>query len=539
MQRVSTAIAQHPLQDNYRLLRVYAWYRAILACALILMLFKPIDINVFGRTAPLLYWLTVIGYGMVSGATLLHVYWRRVAPATWHIVAICLIDIVVVLCITHASGGIQTGLALLLLVPVAAGNIFLQGSLAIMLGAFAVIGVLVHAFASGYPSNNIDTIAVPMLGALLFITSLLFQYLTRRIRHSNRAMLEQTAHALTLQRLNAMIVQRMNTGVVVIDNALNVWLYNDAAARLLAWPPQSNDSLQPSLFSRQPKLVESLQSWREMPNRRLPPLAINSDSPEVQLSFAPMAQDELLLLFVEDARQLAKYAQDIKLASLGHLTASIAHEIRNPLGAISHAAQLLGESEQLDEFDRRFASIIQAQSVRVNKIIENTLQLSRRTPPEPEKRDLGLWLSQFAKQYRLTCRDDCELTLQLPDEPLLVQVDYSQLEQVLTNLCNNGMRHSREYCGRAEVLLHAYLHPRLDIPCLDVIDFGAGVADADRERIFEPFFTTSGGSGGTGLGLYIARELCLANQAGLDYKRTAEGLSCFQISFPHANKLMT
>lgn len=535
--QLSKAIAQHPLQDNYRLLRVYAWYRFMLAAALVFMQFQFLDVNLFGRSAPTLYLNTVGTYALLAVATVVLVYVRRSPPATWQIVCVCLIDIVVALLISHASGGIHTGLALLLLVPVAAANIFLQGSVATMVAALAVIGVLVHAFVNGYPSGNSDTTAVPMLGILLFITSLLFQYLTRKIRHTSRAVQEQTAHALTLQRLNAMIVQRMNTGVVVLDREANVWLYNDAAAKLLAWP-SAMEELHPELFLQQPKLMDSLLAWRAMPSRRLAPIAIHHDSPEVQLSFAPMAEDDLILVFVEDSRQLAKLAQDIKLASLGHLTASIAHEIRNPLGAISHAAQLLSESEALDEFDRRFASIIQTQSLRVNKIIENTMQLSRRAVPAPERRDLGEWLAQFIKQFSQLHAQECVIELQLPDDPLWVQMDFSQLEQVLSNLCSNGLRYSLAKIGSPVINLHAYLHQRLEIPCLDVIDYGEGVNDNDRERIFEPFFTTASSSGGTGLGLYIARELCLANQAGLDYKRTAEGHSCFQISFPHVNKLM-
>lgn len=536
--QLTKLIAQHPLQDNYRLLRVYAWYRLLLAIALIVMQFQSLDVNLFGRKAPALYLNSVGVYALLTVVTVIMVYLRRSAPATWQIVCVCLTDIIVALLISHASGGIHTGLALLLLVPVAAANIFLQGSVATMVAALAVIGVLVHAFFNGYPSGNSDTTAVPMLGILLFITSLLFQYLTRKIRYTSRAVQEQTAHALTLQRLNAMIVQRMNTGVVALDKEANVWLYNDAAAKLLDWPAVTAGSLQPLLFLQQPKLVDALLSWRAMPQRRLAPIAINHDSPEVQLSFAPMAEDDLLLVFVEDSRQLSKLAQDIKLASLGHLTASIAHEIRNPIGAISHAAQLLSESEMLDEFDRRFAAIIQTQSLRVNKIIENTMQLSRRAMPAPERRDLGEWLAQFVKQFSQLHAQECMIELQLPEEPLWVQMDFSQLEQVLSNLCSNGLRYSSAKIGSPLINLHAYLHPRLDIPCLDVIDYGEGVSDSDRERIFEPFFTTASSSGGTGLGLYIARELCLANQAGLDYKRTAEGHSCFQISFPHVNKLM-
>lgn len=528
----------HPLQDNYRLLRIYAWYRALLASVLLGMFTVGMASNVLGRLHPELYGYILPVYTFISLVTLVHILLVRREPATSHIFVVCLIDILALTMIMYCSGGIATGLGSLIFITVAASSIFLRGQIATLLAALACIAILLESIFSGYQSKiDVNPLAVGLLGLLLFVTSLLFQYLTRRILASQQSAAEQAAQAATLQKLNEMIVQRMHTGIVVLDNTGLILLYNEAAARLLYLPVQF-DARDRLYFSSNPALQSVLQNWIDHPQQRPHPLQLESGSPEIQLNFARMENpgNDLVLVFVEDTRQMSQRAQQLKLASLGHLTASIAHEVRNPLGAISHAAQLLGESEKLSEADRRLAAIIQNHSLRVNRIIENVLRLSRRQAANPEKRDLREWLNWFVQQYTQTNGKPVQIKLVLPEEPMPVYVDFSQIEQVLSNLCSNGLRYSEKVTGTASLTLHAYVHESLAIPCLDVIDYGEGISEEERKYIFEPFFTTD--AKGTGLGLYIARELCLANQASLDYKRTPEGFSCFQISFPHSNKMM-
>lgn len=529
---------QHPLQDNYRLLRVYAWYRALLASVLFGMFAFGIVPSVLGKVYPQLYGYTVGAYTALNLVILGRLLLRHRAPSTALIFAVCLCDIVALTLILHCSGGIATGLGSLVFITVAASSIFLQGQVATLLAALACIAILAESLASNYIlRNNTNPLAVALLGLLLFVTSQLFQYLTRRIRASQQSAAEQAAQAATLQKLNEMIVQRMHTGIAVLDKNGLILLYNEAAARLLYLPlqPDVRDRID---FNGNPVLHAVLQQWMDRPHQRPQPLRLEEGSPEIQLNFARMENrdNDLVLVFVEDTRQISQRAQQLKLASLGQLTANIAHEVRNPLGAISHAAQLLGESEELPEADRRLATIIQNHSLRVNRIIENVLQLSRRQASYPERRDLCEWLARFVQQYSQTHGKPVEIDVLLPAEAMPVYVDFSQLEQILGNLCGNGLRYSEKATGVAKITLHVYRHEKLDIPCLDVIDYGEGIPDQDRQKVFEPFFTTD--TSGTGLGLYIARELCLANQASLDYKRTAEGLSCFQISFPHSNKMM-
>ncbi len=221
--------------------------------------------------------------------------------------------------------------------------------------------------------------------------------------------------------------------------------------------------------------------------------------------------------------------QQSKLASLGRLSASIAHEIRNPVGAMSHAAQLLRESPGLNEDDHRLTEIIQTHSSRVSHIIDNVLQLSRRESSQPERLWLKPWLEDFAREFSNTLElQEGEMGIaDMPDD-LEVRMDKSHLRQVLWNLCDNAVKYASE-TGGIMVELHGGRLQGQGRPYVEVRDHGLGVDGATADKMFEPFYTER--SGGTGLGLYISRELCELNRATLLYLDRPGGGSIFRIVF--------
>ena len=221
------------------------------------------------------------------------------------------------------------------------------------------------------------------------------------------------------------------------------------------------------------------------------------------------------------------------MSSLGRLSASIAHEIRNPLGAVSHAAQLLSESQNLDQSDARLTDIIHSHCQRMNSVIENVLELSRRRPPTPVRLTLSDFLDEFRTGF-IESVSDAIIEIDVEPRDTEVRVDKSQLEQALTALVENGVRYSREAGKEPFVRLEGGMDHRTERPYLNVIDRGPGVPEDKLPKLFEPFFTTE--SSGTGLGLYLSRELCEANQARLNYQPQPEG-SCFRISFAHPDRI--
>jgi two-component system sensor histidine kinase PilS (NtrC family) len=236
-----------------------------------------------------------------------------------------------------------------------------------------------------------------------------------------------------------------------------------------------------------------------------------------------------VLVFLEDASLMNARVQQSKLASLGRLSASIAHEIRNPVGAMSHAAQLLAESAGLTDDDKRLTEIIESHSSRVSHIIDNVLQLSRRESSRPERLALEPWLDDFAQEFTRTLElQEGELSINIPAQDLEVRMDRSHLRQVLWNLCDNAVKYASE-TGGILVEIQADRMQGHGRPYIDVMDHGLGVDDSTAEKMFEPFYTER--SGGTGLGLYISRELCELNRATLLYLDRPGGGSIFRIVF--------
>jgi two-component system sensor histidine kinase PilS (NtrC family) len=236
----------------------------------------------------------------------------------------------------------------------------------------------------------------------------------------------------------------------------------------------------------------------------------------IQPHFASLggAEPAPVIAFLEDTEQLAAKIQQSKLAGLGRLSASIAHEIRNPVGAMSHAAQLLAESSSLSAEDKRLTEIVRTNGDRVRQIIENVMSMARRDTSRPERLILGTWLGGF--------RDEFCATMQIPPARLAVssllgdvevQADPSQLRQIVRNLCENAVKYGRAETGEDVIELRVGRLASTARPFLEVADRGPGIAAQHRERIFEPFFT--GNERGTGLGLFLARELAQTNGATL------------------------
>jgi two-component system sensor histidine kinase PilS (NtrC family) len=232
---------------------------------------------------------------------------------------------------------------------------------------------------------------------------------------------------------------------------------------------------------------------------------------------------------MEDTSLMAERVQQGKLAALGRLSASIAHEIRNPVGAMSHAGQLLAESPNIGDDERRLTDIIRNNSERVSTIINNVLQLSRRESTKPTRLNLGDWFEDFLAEFCETMQiQESQIGLREDSSGLEVRFDPSHLHQVVWNLCENSLKYAESRGGLSLEIRVGRLNPS-NRPFLEVADRGPGIEAVAADRIFEPFFT--GRKGGTGLGLFIARELCQLNRAVLLYEPRGGGGSIFRIVF--------
>ncbi len=438
------------------------------------------------------------------------------------------VDVLSLTLLMHASGGVNSGLGMLLLVPVAGGAMLERPRAALVFAALATVAVLAEQSLRFQqdPGGLPGFAHAGLLGATYFTAATVVTLLARRIRESEELAHRRGVDLANMAELTDHIIQRMQTGIVVVDEADRVRFMNESAWHMLGIAP--GRSMVP-LAQVSPELARRVETWRADPEAALEPIRPGAGHAALQPRLARISRGERpgVLVFLEDTAATAQQAQQLKLASLGRLTASIAHEIRNPLGAISHAGQLLGESAHLDEHDARLIRIIRDQSRRMNEIVESVLSLSRRDRASPEVFPLRPFLEDFAAgfcQHHGLGAGTLALEVEPPD--LQVRFDRGQLHQILTNLCENALHHAGNG-GSLHIRLVAGLSPEARRPYLDVHDDGPGL-DADTvEHIFEPFFTTA--AGGTGLGLYISRELAEANQARIDYVAGTGG--CFRISF--------
>jgi two-component system, NtrC family, sensor histidine kinase PilS len=324
-------------------------------------------------------------------------------------------------------------------------------------------------------------------------------------------------------------VQHLRESLLVVDAADRIRLINESAAEILG-----DDHAVPGALAGEvsPRLLYSLSTWRNTGRDDSEPSSfVAADGARViQPHFAPLGDSPgPTLIFLEDTSLMAERVQQGKLAALGRLSASIAHEIRNPVGAMSHAGQLLAESPNIGPDERRLTDIIRNNSERVSTIINNVLQLSRREATKPTRLMLGDWMEEFLSEF-------CE-TMQVPRsrigfhedaDDLEVRFDPSHLHQVVWNLCDNAIKYGEARNGISVEIRLGRLNPS-SRPYLEVADRGPGIELNAVDRIFEPFFT--GRKGGTGLGLFIARELCQVNRAILLYEPRGSDGSIFRIVF--------
>ncbi|TWC11259.1 sensor protein PilS [Pseudomonas sp. SJZ101] len=527
---VTTETSSPRVRQTQRLLRLYHLYRLSIGITLVLLISSNMDNRLLAfanndllRSGSWLY--------LVLNILLVVFLENTRRPA--RLFGLALTDVLLLSWLFFVAGGAPSAIGNLLIVSVAIGNTLLRGRIGLLIAAVATIGIVGSSFFLGLNDSNLpgSYLQAGTLGALCFAAALLVQGLTRRLEASETLAERRASEVTSLETLNALILQRMRTGILVLDRQRRVQLANESALNLLGM----HDLVGQPIEDYSTALVDSLKVWLNNPSLRPPGLTIAGTGLTLQPSFIALGHNEQhqTLVFLEDLAQVAQHAQQLKLASLGRLTAGIAHEIRNPLGAISHAAQLLRESEELNNADRRLTQIIQDHSQRMNRVIENVLQLSRRQQTSPQRLDLRAWLEQFARQARESMAAHQQLHVNIAPGDYATLMDPDQLTQVLDNLLRNAWRHSAQAHEQAEAWLELFVDPYSRLPTLDIIDNGAGVTPDQQAHLFEPFFTTS--NQGTGLGLYLSRELCESNQARLDFK-PRQGGGCFRITFAHGRK---
>jgi two-component system sensor histidine kinase PilS (NtrC family) len=430
-------------------------------------------------------------------------------------------DIVAITVLMYASGGIRSGLGMMLLISLISAALVAPRRLIWLYAAVAAIAVLLEQslWVLAYDAPTASYLQPGLLAIGCFAGAGVTGWLAQRAASSQMLAQERGRELERQMRVSQLVIEDMQDGVLVLDRDGRVTQHNPRAQRLL----EADSLMGEELSQKLPGFDVAWNAWREG-RAAAAPYDLDRGGRGLRVRFVETGEDpEFCVLFLEDITRSHEQAQQLKLAALGRLTANIAHEIRNPLSAISHASELL--DEERGTVDRpRLTRIVRDNTRRLERLVAEVLQLSRRDRMTRDRIDLKSWLPTFMEEF---CASES-----LPGDRLalegaqsaVVEFDREHLHQVMWNLLRNAVRYSPAASRSVRLELRTIAHQVQ----LSVIDDGPGVPVADQAQLFEPFFTTD--SKGTGLGLYLARELCATNRARLEYVDDTEGAH-FRIRF--------
>ncbi|AGP48272.1 histidine kinase [Psychrobacter sp. G] len=540
-----------PVPQLRKLGMIYSSYRFIVSLFFMLMVY--ITVRTDGNPSlPSFLQQTVLSFYVLLSLILLGLFYTVGKHMRRQLAFGLALDVIILSLLLYTAGAPDLQLTMLYMVVVAASFMLLHGSQALIITLLAIIFVIYqqffYAIANSMSLANLGN-ALLMSASFLAVGGLSWSISQRLVQ------LEKVAvrHAKEVERLNSInqeVISQMVNGVIVIDDQ-QVVLANLAAYQLLSIPSRHDNKSKPVAAFEQQLGQQHLQLFNACLSvaagltrtfiYELPAVANSSIIGKLRVDIIPLKDDSKLII-LEDLRREQASAQQLKLASLGQLTASIAHEIRNPLAAISQASQLLIEDVIESEMDNDNAlspfanndinsqmtgnhelyKMIFSQTKRVNRIIEDVLKLSRQQTANQQTIILADWMPVFLDNYF----KGHDVFLHIITQPT-ISFDIHQLEQVLINLINNGLRYSSYAHPHAFVEIEIYCADNDVI--IDVLDGGTGVNADDLSALFNPFFTTE--QSGTGLGLYLSQAFCEANQARLLYVPEHQK-TCFRLIFP-------
>lgn len=510
-----------------RELYFFALYRVLVASLIAALVFSPLSMLVGEPHHPRLGHIVSLSYLPISLALL---FWGRNERWLGTIVFwSATVDISAAMLLMHALPGASAGISMSLLFNIAAAAMLLRlasGLLVALLASTATALEFFWRLIEGQEANRTLAELTMFVTSYMALAYISYQ-ISSRARRNQQLADRRGAEVANLFEINELIIRRMRTGVLVVNGSGLITLTNEAATALLGIRGAEDSGNQTSLSQLAPELSRRLQRWRKGGTGDEAPLQLAADQAEIQPRFARLLADsELTLVFLDDSSVVSRRAESLTLSTLGRFSASLAHEIRNPLAAISYASQLLEESTDIGDADRRLLQIIHQQCQRTNGIVESVLGLARRERANPENLDIATFVRRFVLEYRQTLAIETDsLEVIINQSSVIALMDPKHLYQILTSLVHNALKYGRIAQEPARVRISVASSGRGAV--IDVTDRGPGIPDAATAQLFRPFYTTS--EYGTGLGLYIAQELCRANQTQIKYVSVPAGGACFRL----------
>ena len=513
--------------DYWRALFYLNIYRMLLAVFLVTASLATINIGSLGSRDPGLFSYASFSYVFLSilFTFFIHTRWP-------HYITQCrlqiLVDIAIIIILYYASGGRGAGLEILLFVSVSASGILLGGRGALAAASAAtILLILEHLYVIATSQRTLGGFTtLGLIGSGLFITAFIIYYLSLNLRRTEVEIAQQNLDLQKLSNINELIVEQLHSGVIVVDQSLKLILINQSGRKLLGLPAagpltQTLESLLPDISLDVNDLVENIDGITS--KIRLP------SGKKLLTHYKPLGDsfENGFIILLDDYSQIEQDQRNEKFIAMGRLSASIAHEIRNPLGAISHAGQLLAESPSIFKNDSRLVEIIENQSQRINQIVKTILELGQTKDLKLEKISLHTWLEKIIYNFIIENSLSDKAILLNGNNSISACGDPEQLQYVILNLLSNSLRYASTD-NKPFIVITIGEDESNASSSISISDNGPGIAENIRDKIFEPFFTTS--PTGNGLGLYIARKICLGNHGHLDYNYLEDGNSFFRLT---------
>jgi two-component system sensor histidine kinase PilS (NtrC family) len=521
----SKSLSAESRETFWRSLQTLNATRVVIAIVLLLYVSfdskGPRDAHLYAETC-MAYLVGAVLFGLLT------VYWRR--RFLYQLGAQLALDLIVISLLYTGAGGMRSGLAILYLFPLAGAAILAPLVMALFAASLVTLFLIGGSFWDTLLGGDAPLLQSGVYGAALFSVVLLLSRLAAKLIGQEELAARHGADLKIQQAINRIVMADVGDGILVVGADGRVFTSNPAAQRMLALAGEGADFLLPGEAPLAP-IWDAFTAWMALPAGEgsgafvtIKPGqdggALHGARPDLgahlQLRFArvetPDGAADRFVIFLQDVTAIENQAQQLKLASMGRLTASIAHEVRNPLSAIGHATSLLAE-DLSEPSHARLLKIVGDNVARVNRMVEDILQLSRKVQPHNEPLALDAFLGEIGAEFQETHALAEGMIAVRGAGQAPVRFDPLHLREVVVNLLTNAIRYASGTPGSIRLSVVGDPSGRQE---LHVQDDGPGITPEVRAHLFEPFYTTS--SKGTGLGLYLARELCLNNGAMLDYE---------------------
>ena len=507
------------------------WLLNVCRLTILMSMFVLYMMSVFSENAglkkmvpPTIFYIWAAVYAGITLISIIRPHWVRQENDKLPN-ASAVVDIVMIMALVYLTGGIGTGVGILVLPFVATSCMLSYGKFPALYAGFTTVCILCVMFLSDQLSLDADTwdgrnigTAIMLIGAS-FAVAYLTSYSATFLRDATASARKHKRNYNRVRGLNQLVLNRVQEAVIVIDPELKIWLFNRQAKNYFSGLAAEH---------KEPIFEDLVARWLLNPEKPFE-ADIHLHRFSMHVRAVPMVQEDgkLLMLFLRSLREIAAEAMATKLASLGQLTANLAHEIRNPMSAIRHANDLLQEGIE-DPVSKKLHGIIDGNIRRIDKMLEDVSTLNKKDNLGRESINLMKFWLAFKQEFTLNNPSSVGcIKMEMQGKNLTVTADPMHVQQIMWNLCNNAWRHSTKGSDAIQVSIKP--SGKLNVSIV-VSDDGPGAAPEIRNRLFEPFFTTE--KGGTGLGLYVARELAHANLGQLHYHPELNG---FELILPKDN----